>query len=164
MSQKKTRTDISKNTECGEDVLFQIFGIFNRRLGGEYLRFFYEGADNVCRRIDELDAIPAHSVILGGEELSGEELFDRQQHDCLWECSGWEHVRDFIECIPPLEDDGEYTFAFELREDKYREDVSFPMLMLGAMLLRKGENKLMLGCSVEKSSDGVNRFALLKKR
>lgn len=122
------------------------------------------GADNVCRCIDELDAIPAHSVILGGEELSGEELFDRQQHNCLWECSGWAHVRDFIDSIPPLENDGEYTFAFELEEDKYREDVSFPMLMLGAMLLRKGENKLMLGCSVEKSPDGVNRFALLKKR
>lgn len=125
----------------------------------------FRGEDEVARVIFELDEknLP-ETILFGDEDVVEEEEFDISQFDALWERDGWEHVYEFIDDIPPMEDGGEYCFYFELNEERYRKDISFSMCMLGAMILKKGDVKVQMNSSVERSEDGENHFALLKKK
>ncbi len=125
----------------------------------------FHGEDEVARGIFELDEnnLP-ETIWFGDEDVVEEEELDPSQFDSLWERDGWEHVYEFIDDIPSMENDGEYCFYFELNEDRYRKNLSFPMCMLGAMILKKGDIKVQMNCSTELSKDGKNHFALLKKK
>lgn len=125
------------------------------------------GAENVAQKINSLindfcDDLP-ETILIGNETLSETDTFDPTRYELLWEIDNWEYVYEFIDRIPKLEEDREYCFHFQLREDKYTEDISFPMYMLGAMILKK-EAAIMMGCNVERSSDGNNRFRLLRRK
>ena len=125
----------------------------------------FRGEDEVARVIFELDEknLP-ETILFGDEDVVEEEEFDISQFDALWKRDGWEHVYEFIDDIPSMEDGGEYCFYFELNEERYRKDISFSMCMLGAMILKKGDVKVQMNSSVERSEDGENHFALLKKK
>lgn len=125
------------------------------------------GAENVAEKIDTLlndfrNDLP-ETILIGNETLSEKDTFDPTRYELLWEIDNWEYVYEFIDRIPKLEENREYCFHFQLREDKYTEDISFPMYMLGAMILKK-EAAVMMGCNVERSSDGNNRFRLLRRK
>lgn len=125
----------------------------------------FRGAEQVADRIAALKAENlADTVLLGDETMDDEPDFDPADYDTVWEAQGWDHVYEFIDRIPPMENDGDYCYLFRLNEASYREDLSFPMYMLGAMLLKKGEVKILMGCSVSRSDDGQNAFCLMKKR
>lgn len=128
---------------------------------GELVR----GADQVARRVEALspDTMP-NTLVLGDETLSQKDAFREVDYTSLWEIHDWEHVHEFLDDIPALEDDGDYCFCFRLKEGKYTEDFSFGLYMMGAMLLRKGNAKVRMGCSVEKSSDQQNHFFLMRKK
>ena len=123
------------------------------------------GAEQVAERIHALtEENLSDTILFGDENLSESDTFDEKQYDTLWEIHGWDYVRDFLEHIPKMEDGKDYCFCFRLNSEKYRDDISFPMFMLGAMILRKGEVEVCMGCSVSKSEDGQNHFALMKKK
>lgn len=125
----------------------------------------FHGEDEVARGIFELEENNMPETIwFGDKDVVEEEELDILQFDSLWERDGWEHVYEFIDDIPPMENGGEYCFYFELNEERYRKDISFPMYMLGAMMLKKGDIKVQMNSSVERSEDGKNHFALLKKK
>ena len=122
------------------------------------------GADLIAKRIEALSQENlADTIILGGDNVSENDKFAMEQFETLWECSGWEQVSDFLEAIPPLAKGQEYCLYFLLNEDQYRMDLSFPLFMLGAMIVKKGAAEVCMGCSVDRSSDGCNYFRLMRK-
>lgn len=125
----------------------------------------FRGGDEVADAILEINEkdLP-ETILLGNEKLSENDFFDPDEYTAIWETGGWTHVYEFIDDIPLMENCGDYTFFFRLNEESYREDIAFPMLMMGAMILKKGETQVCMGCSVERSNDGKNHFALMKKK
>lgn len=123
------------------------------------------GAEQVAKRIESFqEENLADTIILGGDSVSENDKFDPSQFETLWECSGWAHVSDFLEKIPELSRGCEYCLYFLLDEEKYAADLSFPLFMLSAMIVKRGATEVSMGCSVEKSSDGTNTFRLMRKK
>ncbi|MBQ7001327.1 MAG: MerR family transcriptional regulator [Oscillospiraceae bacterium] len=124
-----------------------------------------QGAAQVAEAIQNFtEANLDDTILLGTEALSAEDKFRPEDFDTLWQTSGWDHVRDFLDAIPPLESDREYCLSFHLKEGNYREDISFPLFMLSAMILHKGAAEVLMGCAVERSTDGENHFALMRRK
>lgn len=78
----------------------------------------------------------------------------------VWERHGWEHVHEFIDELPKVEDGREYSYLFHLNENLYSDNVSFPMYMLGTVLHRRKAKNVALNCDAERSTDGLNHFWL----
>lgn len=121
--------------------------------------------EDIGRVILELDkdALP-ETIVLADEKHVSEVGFDPACHTAVWERRGWDHIYEFIDDIPAMEEGSSYTFLFRLNEESYREDLAIPVYMAGAMMLKKREMTLCEGFSVERSEDGENYFALLKRR
>ncbi len=143
----------------------------------------FRGADNVANAINTLKGSDLNdTILLGGETVTEEEWFVSDQWDTLWECGGWKHVYEFMDKIPHMDEGREYCLFLRLNEEKYDEyalqkeneathgddsyriSVVFSMFMIGAMLLREKSEKISMFSNVEKSTDGLNRFALMIKR
>lgn len=119
------------------------------------------GADQVADVIHSLNENNLHDTIqLGTEAATEESGFSPEQYETVWECHGWNYVREFIDSIPRMEKDLVYCFFFDLNEEKYSDGIDFSMFMIGAMLPKVANQSISLGCSVEKSTDGQNHFAL----
>lgn len=124
-----------------------------------------QGADRVTETIRNLsEANLPDTIILGDETVSEQDVFCPEEFEILWEHDGWEQVRDFLDSIPAPEHGQEYCLHFLLKEDSYREDISFPIFMLAAMILHKGAAEVLMGCSVQRSEDGKNHFALMRRK
>ena len=124
-----------------------------------------QGAAQVAEAIRNFtEANLEDTILLGTDELSEKDRFCPEDFDTLWQISGWDHVRSFLDQMPPLEQGEEYCFHFLLKEGTYREDISFPLFMLAAMILRKGAAEVQMGCSVHRSEDGQNHFALMRRK
>ena len=103
------------------------------------------------------------TILLGDERLSEEDDFSPDKWITLWEIKDWHHVYEFIEAIPAMEEGKDYCLYFRLSEEKYRDDVSFPLFMISAMLPRINSRDIVLSCCGMKSTDGQNYFALMRK-
>lgn len=123
------------------------------------------GADQVADVIHSLNNNNLHdTILLGTKAAAKDSVFSSDQYETIWECHGWKYVHEFIDSIPQLEKDLDYCFYFLLEEEKYSERIDFPMFMLGAMLPKAGSHAISMGCSVEKSTDGQNYFALMYRK
>ena len=124
-----------------------------------------QGADQVADTIRRFgpDNL-ADTILLGDETISEEDSFQEEDFEPLWQRSGWDHVHEFLDQLPPLEPNREYCFHFRLKEGSYREDISFPLFMLSAMILRKGAAEVQMGWCVEKSTDKCNHFTLMRRK
>ena len=71
---------------------------------------------------------------------------------------------EFIDDIPVMERGNSYCFFFKLTDDKYSEGLEFPMFMIATMLPKVDADELLMGCRIERSDDGQNHFALLRKK
>lgn len=109
------------------------------------------------------DELP-ETIVLADEKHVKEVGFHPEQHVTVWERRGWEHIYEFLDDIPTMEERESYTFLFRLNEASYREDLAIPVYMAGAMMLKKREMCLCEGFSVDRSEDGENYFALLKRK
>lgn len=112
--------------------------------------------------LDE-DALP-ETLLLGEENVATESAFNAENYDTLWECQGWDHVHEFIGSIPKLEPGVDHCFWFRLNDQTNRDGISFPLFMVGAMLLRGYGPETSMSCSVDASPDEKNHFALLVRK
>ncbi len=81
----------------------------------------------------------------------------------VYECSGWEHVSEWIRDIPAL-DSGKQTYCrFRVRKDSPVSDPGFPTLMLAVMDALYGAVQGGMNCTISLSDDGINHFDLLQK-
>lgn len=112
--------------------------------------------------LDE-DNLP-DELFLGDENIAQDGPFDPCNFDSVWERHGWEHVREFLDEIPQMEPEVDYCFWFHLKTRDSKNDLSFPLFMLGAMLQRGYDSNTSMSCSVDSSEDGENHFALLRRK
>lgn len=125
----------------------------------------FQGADQVAHVIFTLDEENlSDTILLGDENVSEKDVFDPSQYESLWERHGWEYVHEFIDDIPKMEAGADHCFYFRLNEEKYRENVSFPLFMIGAMILRGNGTDIHMGCSVDRSEDAQNHFILMHRK
>lgn len=142
----------------------------NHRYGDELILTVddqeFRGQEAIADRIAKLGEEPLQerTVLLGDESVAEEADFDPAEYDVLWERKGWDHVREFLPEIPLLEEGNEYCFLFHLQEERCPTALSFPLFMLGAMILRQSGFGGCMSCTVEKSTDGQNLFQLLRKK
>ena len=104
------------------------------------------------------------TVLLGDEDVGKAESLTPENSETVWECHGWNFAHEFLDDIPELHKGYEHCFYFLLTEDKYPDRMEFPMFMIAAMLPKLDTNDIRIGCSVERSTDGKNHFALLRRK
>ena len=104
------------------------------------------------------------TVLLGDEDVGKAESLTPENSETVWECHGWNFAHEFLDDIPELQKGYEHCFYFLLTEDKYPDRMEFPMFMIAAMLPKLDTNDIRIGCSVERSTDGKNHFALLRRK
>lgn len=124
-----------------------------------------QGGEQVLDRLNSLtEENLSDTVLLGNTTIEQGDSFDSSEFDSLWERHDWEHVYQFLDEIPVLEEDRQYCFRILLKDNLYENDLSFPMFMLGAMLLKYQTTDIVMGCAAERSPDGKNHFALLRRK
>jgi len=84
--------------------------------------------------------------------------------ESVWEAHGWNHVYEFLDEIPPLEDGKKYTILLHLHNKPNGHTLSYPLLMNSLMLMRGSSAAAELHCIIEHSPDEGNHFALLKEK
>lgn len=142
----------------------------NHRYGDELILTVddqeFRGQEAIADRIAKLGEEPLQerTVLLGDESVADEADFDPAEYDVLWERKGWTHVREFLPEVPLLEEGNDYCFLFFLQAERCPTPLSFPLFMLGAMILRQSGFGGCMSCTVEKSTDGQNCFRLLRKK
>ena len=94
---------------------------------------------------------------------------------------GWSYASEFIDELPTLKELGvtdmewhgahirvetarNYLFRFRLKDIHSADDMSFPMLFLGALLTKQDMDAETFHCEVNKSEDGENHFTLLQEK
>ena len=120
------------------------------------------GAEAIARRIAQLDPSDLPQTLLLNDSEADEADFSPDQYETLWEIHGWQHVYEWLDAMPRPEDGGEYCFYFQLA-DSGSILFSFPMYMLAAVTLKKGDVRCTMSASVTDSTDGQNHFSLLRK-
>lgn len=104
------------------------------------------------------------TVLLNEDHIRKEELLSHDTEETIWEAHGWEYVHEFIDQIPKLEPGIEYNLQFNLNDRTNRGNISFPMFMIGTMILRGYGPEYTTHCTVESSKDGKNHFFLMRKK
>ena len=104
------------------------------------------------------------TVLLGDQDVGKTGDLTPENGETVWECHGWSFVHEFLNDIPELQKGYEHCFYFNLAEEKYSDDLEFPMFMVAAMLPRLDSDDIRIGCSVERSNDGRNHFVLLRRK
>ena len=121
--------------------------------------------------IDTFDALKENNyedtVLIGDQDAEKTDELTPENGEILWKKSGWNFVHEFIEDIPCLEKGYEYSFRFNLTEEKYpKNGIEFPMFLMAAMIPKMGDdaNDTSFGCNIDHSDDGQNHFLLLRRK
>lgn len=81
----------------------------------------------------------------------------------VWEQHGWLHTHGVLDRIPVPEDGRKYTMLVRHCDEAISNTLSYPLILIGA-LLRKGHGSVAeMNCYVEHSTDGQNHFVMLRK-
>lgn len=127
----------------------------------------YCGAEEVAEGIGKLNGKNLSGTIIFGDE-EATKLTDHapDEYETVMERHGWEHAYEFLDDIPELDSNSEYSFVFRFEKEKHKEEngVPFSMYMLGIMSLRKCREHVTMSCSVATSSDGQNHFFMLRRK
>ncbi len=125
------------------------------------------GEDEVVSAIESLnDDSLNESIIIGKEDTNFvmNEEFNLDHYQMIWEKHKWHEVREFINEVPPLHENEEYLFFFELSNLRDGNvGITFAMCLIAAMILRNEGKMINIGCNVEQTSDGRNHVKLYQK-
>ncbi len=123
------------------------------------------GADNVADAFENLkEKGYEDTVLIGDKNVGTEEPLTPENSESIWSADNWKYVHEFLGNIPKLEKGYAYGFYFLLTEEKCSEGLEFPLFMIAAMLPQLDSREISVGCSIEKSEDGVNHFTLLRRK
>lgn len=123
------------------------------------------GADHVAEAFETLKGKGYEdTVLLGDKDVASVEPLTPENSESIWTADGWNFVHEFIKEIPKLEEGYGYGFYFRLTGEKQPEGLEFPLFMIAAMLPKLDSPEISVGCSMEKSEDGVNHFTLLRRK
>ena len=122
------------------------------------------GTDNIADTFESLKGKGYEdTVLIGDKEAASAGELTLENSESIWSRHGWYFVYEFIRGIPRLEDGYAYGFHFRLTEEKQTEGLEFPLFMIASMLPNMDSPEISVGCSIEKSEDGLNHFTLLRR-
>lgn len=122
------------------------------------------GTDNIADTFETLKGKGyKDTVLIGDKDVGTEEELTPENSESIWSKHGWNFVYEFIREIPKLEDGFAYGLHFRLTEEKQTDGLEFPLFMIAAMLPKMDSPEILVGCSIEKSEDGLNHFTLLRR-
>ncbi len=98
--------------------------------------------------------------VSGEEDSPGEDIPANAQK--VYECSGWEHVSEWINDIPDLDSGKQKYLLFRVCGDSPVSNPGFPTLMLAVMDTLYDTIKGGMNCKIVRSDDGCNHFTLLQ--
>ncbi|MBE5777982.1 MAG: MerR family transcriptional regulator [Clostridiales bacterium] len=127
----------------------------------------FTGPESIMEKLDSMNREKLAEINVDNMGLVDRAFMEKQDDSAretvVWEKHGWNHVYEFIDELPKVEDGREYSYLFQLNENLYSENVSFPMYMLGTVLHRRKASNVALRSDAEKSTDGLNHFWLKVK-
>ena len=124
----------------------------------------FRGEDQVLGRIHTLNETNLTDTIYLSDLSVAQDTdsdFDPNAHTVLWDIHGWAHIHEFMDRIPAPAKEGRYCLWVRLCGDRYENDFSFSMFLLGAMLQRWNVTDLPVSVVCQRSPDAENHFALL---
>ncbi len=123
------------------------------------------GADNVADAFENLKGKGYEdTVLIGDKDVGSEEPLTPDNSENIWSADDWKYVHEFLGSIPKLEKGYAYGFYFLLTGEKCSDGLEFPLFMIAAMLPQLDSAEIPVGCSIEKSEDGLNHFHLLRRK
>ena len=102
----------------------------------------YLNAENVVRNVSELT--------VGAETV--------------WELHGWSYTHEFLDHIPIPQDGSEYMILVLHHDQAICERLSYPLILIGALLMRGHGSVVNMNCFVDYSKDGQNHVALMRRK
>ena len=123
------------------------------------------GEDNVLIAIDSLDGSSLKETIYIGKEDTSFRMNEEtslNQFENVWEKHEWKNVSDWLDEVPPLSMDYQYTFFLEVTNKKENADLTFHMCLIASMIIKNDEKMINVGCDVSQSPDEFNHVKLYR--
>ena len=123
------------------------------------------GEDNVLIAIDSLDGSSLKETIYIGKEDTSFRMNEEtslNQFENVWEKHEWKNVSDWLDEVPPLSMDYQYTFFLEVTNKKENADLTFPMCLIASMIIKNDGKMINVGCDVSQSPDEFNHVKLYR--
>ena len=126
---------------------------------------FLEGTDALEKMTFMLREEAPDDIVMQAEDHMVKGPFNPDEDmETVWSIRGWSHVHEILDKIPKLEEGAKYTFLLRVHDKPTSEGISYPLFMIGSMLLRGDDPLVEMHCVVEPSTDGQNHFELLRKK
>ena len=104
------------------------------------------------------------TVYLNAEHIREEIPEQKENLELVWETHGWSSTHEFLDKIPALEEGVQYVVLLYHHEKAVCGTLTYPLFMIGAMLLKGYRAAEEMHCYVERSTDGRNHFTLLRRK
>ena len=102
-------------------------------------------------------------IRLNAEPIPEEDHQPTDDMETVWQLHGWTYAHEVLSQIPELETGKGYIMLLKLHQKHNGENLSYPLLFIGSMLMKDYGGKVELNCNIEQSEDGKNHFFLLRK-
>ena len=97
------------------------------------------------------------------EEKNVPDLDRDPMYEKVYEKHGWSFVKDFFDEFADLESGREYVLMFRVQPEKACS-YAFPNVALSLLMARNEGKDRAASCHVVRSKDGLNHFALYRKK
>ena len=104
------------------------------------------------------------TVTLSADNVKREPFCPTEDMEIIWTVDGWSKVHEILDEIPALEDGKQYTLLLYTQNKPISDTLSYPLFMIGAMLLKGHGAATNMHCNIEHSTDGQNHFILMRRK
>ena len=120
------------------------------------------GLKDIAKKVKkgQLDGAEELMLVRGKQEIEREIPAGAEK---VFECSGWDHISDFIGDLPDLGNGKQKYFLFCVCEDSPVVDFGFPTMVLAVMAAKFNAMDGGMTCKTALSDDGQNHFELYMK-
>ena len=120
------------------------------------------------------EALEKMTFLISEEELD-ETVYLNTEHVCkdnddlnagtetIWEHSVWRYTHEVLDRLPALAEGERYRFLVRLHDKEHLQNLTYPLFLLGAMILKGYDADTDLHGYVEPNVDGENHFILMRR-
>ena len=150
------RSQMIHNTvESGEEAQVVNVVVDETRFGGK------EALEKMTFLLseEELD----DTVYLNAEHIAKDTDDLTANTETVWELSGWGYTHEVLDRLPALAEGERYLFLVRLHDKEHLQNLTYPLFLLGAMILKGCDADTDMHGFVERSEDGENHFILMRR-
>ena len=103
------------------------------------------------------------TVYLNADNVVREQAELMEGKEPVWEVHGWSHTHEFLDRIPVPEDGRKYTMFVRHCDNAISDTLSYPLFLIGALLMKGHGSAAEMDCYVEHSADGQNHFVMMRR-